>query len=274
MISVLTAVAPGHAELLASAYASLLSQDTEWQWVVQIDGPASDLPVGDDERIRIASNGRPLGASTSRNRALLRSNGEFVLSLDADDELLPDALFRLRAALTRHPGSGYAVGETVDLFPDGRRLARFAERPYPSGPLEPGRLEAVWRSRKNLFVQPGATLYRREMALAAGGWPAVTGMEDQDLLLAVALLTPGVYVAEPVYLYRQHAGQTVRTAWFEEEREQHRRWCDERLRALRAAHGADPAELARLETPIPSATERAEFVTAEWRAAAVQLDPA
>lgn len=272
MISVLTAVAPDRTDLLDAAHASLRGQDADWEWVVQIDGRAGSLPVGGDERVSVAANGRPLGTSTSRNRALLRARGDLVITLDADDELLPGALPLLRDAMAGQPGAGYALGETLDLFPDGRRLGRFTQRPYLPGRLEPGRLEAVWRAGKNLFVQPAATLYRRHLVLAAGGWPALTGMEDQDLLLTVALFAPGVYVADPVYLYRQHRRQTVRTAAFEEEREDHRRWCDARLRALRAAHGADPAELAALETPLPGPEEIAAFVTADWRAASSRLD--
>jgi glycosyltransferase involved in cell wall biosynthesis len=272
VISVLTAVTPEHVEFLRSAFASLLRQEGSWEWIVQIDGTAVDLPLGGDERVRIADNGRHLGTSITRNRALLRANGHLVLSLDADDELMPGALTRLRGALESQPGAAYALGQTLDLFPDDRRLYRFTRRPYAPGPLDPGRLESEWRSSKNLFVQPGATLYRRDVVLAAGGWPAVTGMEDQELLLAVALLSPGVYVDEPVYLYRQHAGQTVRTAHFEDEREDNRRWCDARLRALRLAHGADPAALERMTTPIPGPEEMAGFVTDEWRAASARLE--
>ncbi|GIF12693.1 glycosyltransferase family 2 protein [Actinoplanes teichomyceticus] len=272
MISVITPALPHHVDLLARAYDALLRQDVDWEWLIQIDG-AADEPVeqripgaATDHRVRVAANGERLGISATRNRALLRSAGRWVAPLDADDEYFPDALARLCEPLRERPDLGYAFGESIDLFPDGKRLARFTRRPYAPGPVPRGRPEEVWRLHKNLFFHPGAAMYDRTWLLAAGGWPAGTEMEDQDVLFAVSTFVPGWYEPRPVYLYRQHAGQTVRSARFEANREDYRRWSHHRLVALRTLRGDDPRTLRDLEPPLPTPAEISTFTTPAWQA--------
>ena len=265
MISVITPVATRQTAFLASAYSSLLRQEVSWEWLLQIDGPGTPLDVGNaDERVHVASNGRHLGVSATRNRALLRAKGSHVLSLDADDYLSDGALLEMLDALER-TGGGYAIGETVDVFPDGQLVRRFTRRPYAAGPLEVGVFESEWRRSGNIHIQPGATLYRRHLVLASGGWPAISGMEDQDLLFAVSTGHPGVYLPKVVYMYRQHPLQTVRSSAFARDRALHRMWCDARLRATRRANGEDVDELADLTTPLPSAAQIRDVTTDEWK---------
>ncbi|AEB44501.1 glycosyltransferase family 2 protein [Micromonospora maris] len=274
MISVITPVLPAHVDMLAQAHESLLSQDSgpDWEWLIQIDG-TPDGPVDEtfpaaatDGRIRVAANGERLGVSATRNRALLRSTGRWVAPLDADDEFFPNTLALLSEPLRTRPEVSFVFGESVDVFPDGKRLARFTRRPYEPGSVPPGRLEDIWRHHKNLFFHPGAVMFDRTWLLAAGGWPAGTEMEDQDVLLAISTFASGWYVPHPVHLYRQHRDQTVRTARFESNRESYRRWSHTRLVALRTLRGDDPDELRMLETPLPSPEEISTFTTAEWQA--------
>lgn len=269
VISVITAALPTHVSMLPSAASSLSQQEIAWEWIVQFDGADMSLPFDSDSRVRVEANGARLGTSATRNRALLRARGARVMSLDADDELLPGGLLALAAAMDATPDARYAIGRSLDFFPDGRRIDRFAAKAYSHGVLPSGMLEKVWRETKNLHLQPGAAMYDRQALLSLGGWPAISGMEDQDLLLAFSSHWSGVYVDEPVYLYRQHPGQTVRTQGFERSRELHRRWSDARLRARRLLAGEDPAAVDALEVPLPTAEEIAGFTTAEWKAARV-----
>ena len=271
MISVITPVLPAHVDMLAQAYESLLRQDSDWEWLIQIDGSRESLVeeplsgVEKDHRVRVAANGEKLGVSAARNRALLRSAGQWITPLDADDEFFPDALAWLSEPLQGRSDVKFTFGETVDLFPDGKQLARFTRRPYVPGLVPPGRLEEIWRLHKNLFLQPGAVMYDRTWLIAVGGWPTGTEMEDQDLLFAISTFVPGWYEPRPVYLYRQHRGQTVRTPQFESNREGYRRWSHSRLVALRTLRGDDPEELRKLDPPLPTPEEISAFTTPEWQ---------
>lgn len=266
MISVITAVHSNHVEHLPRAGSSLTGQlpPGQLEWLIQLDGPKWSLPkLPCDLDVQVTANGRALGVSVTRNRALAVSRGGFVFALDADDELLPGALATLSNALLSDPAAAYAIGESLDLLPDGRRLRRFSRR-MPNARIDPGGLEELWRRDKVLPLQPGAVLFRREHLLAVGGWPAMAGMEDQDLLLAVAAGQPGIYCPEPVYLYHQHRGQTVRTAEFNQELRLNRSWTDARLRARRRVEGGDPDVLPE-GVPIPSADEITQALTSEWQ---------
>ena len=271
MISVITPVLPAHVDMLADAYESLLRQDSDWEWLIQIDGSRESLieehlpGVASDQRVRVAANGEKLGTSATRNRALLRSAGRWVTPLDADDQFFPDAMARLSEPLEGLPDVKFTVGETTDLFPDGKQLARFTRRPYVPGLLPPGRLEEIWRLYKNLYLQPGAVMYDRTWLVAVGGWPTGTQMEDQDLLFAISTFVFGWYEPRPVYLYRQHRRQTVRSAQFETNRESYRRWSHSRLIALRALRGDDPEELRKLDAPLPTSEEISAFTTPQWQ---------
>jgi glycosyltransferase involved in cell wall biosynthesis len=271
MISVITPVLPAQVDMLPQAYKSLLRQDSDWEWLIQIDGSDESLVeehlpgVENDERVRVGANGEKLGVSAARNRALLRSAGRWITPLDADDEFFPDALARLSEPLQSRSDVKFTFGETVDLFPDGKRLTRFTRRPYVPGLVPPGRLEEIWRLYKNLFLQPGAVMYDRLWLVAFGGWPAGTEMEDQDLLFAISTFVTGWYEPRPVYLYRQHRGQTVRTPQFEANRESYRQWSHSRLIALRTLRGDDPEELRKLAPPLPTPEEISTFTTYEWQ---------
>jgi glycosyltransferase involved in cell wall biosynthesis len=100
---VITAHQPSRASFIARAYQSLIKQTRQFEWIVQVDGMKQDVRISkeiiNDSRVKIEFNYDHLGAANTRNLALARSEGEFIYSLDDDDQLFPNALKELREAL-------------------------------------------------------------------------------------------------------------------------------------------------------------------------------
>ncbi|WP_354643150.1 glycosyltransferase family 2 protein [Kitasatospora camelliae] len=245
-VSVLTACRPDRTDTLIGALDSLEAQRfTAWEWVLQFDGPAPRLPARLEEaraRGRLRIGERPhasgYGPAEARNLGLARCRGPLVQNLDADDELEPSALAVLAGALDRHPPAAYAAGDARDLLPDGTL------RPVPldlrAGPLPPGELYRRWRTHPataySVPLHPAGVMWRRSVLLEFGGWPALRGMDDTALLMAVSAVRPGVYVAADTLRYRRHSGQL--SARVDRERAEltgQVRLIRQRVAALRAA---------------------------------------
>ncbi|WP_371500734.1 glycosyltransferase family 2 protein [Kitasatospora sp. NBC_00374] len=216
-VSVLTACRTGRVATLPDALASLEAQHgTDWEWVLQFDGPVPALPPAllpahTSGRLTVGGSERPggYGPAEARNRGLARCRGELVQNLDADDELEPDALTLLAGALRERPDAAYAVGDARDLLPDGSLVSVALElRP---GLLAPGEVYRHWRtepaSAYSVPLHPAGVMWRRSVLLEFGGWPALWGMDDTALLMAVSAVHPGVYVGADTLRYRLHEGQ-------------------------------------------------------------------
>ncbi|WP_228838712.1 glycosyltransferase family 2 protein [Nocardia amamiensis] len=213
MLSVITAVHGGRADLLVHAGDSLAKQELppEWEleWIVQEDGPTPHLAdvVSRYHFARYAPNGEQLGIAATRNLALTRVSGELLHSLDSDDLLLPDALHVAIDAFAAHPDVHWVSAQADDLLPNGTRLP-FAPLIGP-GRIEIGVVEQFIREHDMVPIAcPGLTM-RTATVRALGGWAANPRWEDSMLFAALAALTPG-WVAPVTWLYRQHGAQTTR----------------------------------------------------------------
>jgi glycosyltransferase involved in cell wall biosynthesis len=233
-VSVITAAFEPDPRHLIAAYESLRGQEPSWEWLVQFDGPDQALPpsIDGDPRIAVDHNATRVGAAISRNRALARSRARFVLSLDADDVLLPDALRVLCRALGERD-LAFAFGGSVELLPDGV----VHSTPYDTfrpGLVPSGQVERAWEREDAPAIRGGAVMWRREYLLAYGGWAALLGSEDTAVLLAASVRHPSVYVGRDVLMQRRHDGQLSETAAYREARALEWRFARERAASLRA----------------------------------------
>jgi glycosyltransferase involved in cell wall biosynthesis len=186
--------------------------------------------------VRVDWNLRRLGPAVSRNRALARSSGELLQNLDADDQLLPGALSALETALRADPAAAFAFGEAVDLHGDGR-LARFPPT-FPAGPVPPGEIPARWRSDPADYwvpIHPAGIMWRRQVVLELGGWPALWGVDDTALLMSAAAVHPSVSLGRETFLYRRHERQISGTRAHRQQRAEQVEFIRQRVAALSAA---------------------------------------
>ena len=160
------------------------------------------------------------GASAARNHGIEKSSPAFpyVLCLDSDDLLLPDALQKLRTLLELNPHAPAACGFLRDIDGDdavivghdrlepltarrgvdGLRLVRRK----PNAPVVFGDL-----CFRNHIVTPGQVLIRKSAIRAVGAFdPALVYVEDYDLWWRLTMqIAPIPVIPEPVLLYRHHA---------------------------------------------------------------------
>lgn len=112
---------------------------------------AKDIPG-----LRTVQLGKNLGTTVSRNIAIRKSRGEYVLILDSDTEILPGALGVLCRALEGIPRAGIAAPRL--LYPDGS--VQPSCKRFPTAPLKVCKFVPVsWLQR----LGGKAELYPREV---------------------------------------------------------------------------------------------------------------
>ncbi len=177
-----------------------------WELLIAAD-PAcpGTTPVasstGADARIRVVTD-RPDDRSTAgtvaAQLAAEQARGEWIVRLEAGDQLRPDALYRLVAHINDHPGDDVVYADEDRLSPDGQR-----QQPE----LKPGWSPDYLLSRDYLGCP---TAIRRDLLLGVGGWHTGFGTgEDHDLHLRATEEARGVgHVAAVLATRRGPGGPT------------------------------------------------------------------
>ena len=136
------------------------------------------------------------GVSAARNAGFTLSRGEYVVFLDSDDRLRPEAIAANLAILDRERGAALCFGRTVQFHPDGKTNPAanwVGVEPY---------LDLLCR---NPISCPGSAMYRRRVLDSVGGFdPSLVPAEDYDMYLRIARTHRIVSHDTVVVEYRQH----------------------------------------------------------------------
>jgi len=127
------------------------------------------------------------GKSHALNRALEAVTTEYVVTVDADTLLHPEALRRLVSRLETAPPDTVAVAGSV-LARNSRVnfLTRMQEWDYFLGIAAVKRVQGLYQS--TLVAQGAFSLYRTEHVRAIGGWPDAIG---EDIVVTWRLMAGG-----------------------------------------------------------------------------------
>ncbi|MBA2725628.1 MAG: glycosyltransferase [Actinobacteria bacterium] len=258
LVSVITPALNPQAGFLLDAYHSLCDQECSWEWLIQLDGRQGTLPeaISEDSRVDVAFNGRQLGIAITRNRALARTRAPYVQSLDADDMLLPDSLAPRIAFLKEHPGLAFAFGRSLRRQYNGEVVSD-RRPPIGEGLVEPGELERLWRKDGRSPLKYSTILWRRAVLLGAGGWAALSEMEDVAVTLAISLTSFSYYTDVDVVLFRNHPEQVTNSDAYMSDRAVNRRFIHEYLLCARRNRGIPIPPSYR--HPPPDASYRVEL---------------
>ncbi len=138
------------------------------------------------------------GLSEARNRGLEEAKGDYVVFLDSDDRLLPEALEVGVKELEAHPECAFVSGHCRLIAADGSHLsnprgARIEENHY----LELLRYNYVWT--------PAVAMFQRSFFDDVGTFDRrVNAAADWDLYLRAARRFPVFHHGKVVTEYRQH----------------------------------------------------------------------
>jgi glycosyltransferase involved in cell wall biosynthesis len=144
-----------------------VKQQTLRDWELLIVDDAStdgteDIALGFvDGQTRYLTTLHNLGLSGARNYGWRRAKGKYVLFLDADDMLAPNALDTLSGALDQESSIHIAYGSLDTVSYEGQQRKR---NPWPAG-------EFSWNAQiAHLNQLPYAAMVRREVLERSGGY--------------------------------------------------------------------------------------------------------
>lgn len=199
------------AAFIAAAVDSLLAQNVgDWEAVIVDDGSTDDTALvaqraaGTDRRIRFVSQPNS-GTAEARNTGAALAQAEWLLFLDADDELLPDYIECQMAFAESHRGFDIYSCNAMLERPDGTRRKFWSD----ARSRREHSLKAEDQIRESSILI--MSLVSRSAFDRLGGFRSLHS-EDYDFWLR-ALLDGARHIYNPAALavYRRHEGQRTRS---------------------------------------------------------------
>jgi len=188
------------AHFLAQSIESGLAQTHRWIDIVVVnDGSTDDTEAIVRRYGSVKYVEQPnRGLAAARNAGLAATTGRFVIFLDADDRLLPDAAEVGLRMFARHPECGFVAGRSRFVSGKGRRLPT-RQPPRTSGDPYAALL------RRNFIRNPAMVMFRRSALEAVGGFRSgVDACADYDAYLRLARQYPVHFHDHVVAEYRKH----------------------------------------------------------------------
>jgi len=136
------------------------------------------------------------GISRAMNAGILEARGEFVAHLHSDDYYATPAVLAQVARLFDERGADWVVGQ-IRVLRDGQLAEPYAMRPFSYRAYASGHAAIAHPAvfvRRALFDQVGLFDERLRYAM------------DIDLWLRLAAHTAPVLIAQPLTVFREHAG--------------------------------------------------------------------
>jgi glycosyltransferase involved in cell wall biosynthesis len=198
MVSIIVPVGAGHEKYLTELIESVLGQTLrEWELIV-IDDTRDGFDKLEESGvlkpypfIKVLKTGGETGAGNARNAGIVESHGAFVVFLDCDDYLMPDALERMVATYVNNPGK-YIYTDWYRLTVDGQAI----------------KSESKMYNQLDWNMQhPVTVLMETEQARKLMFNPDMPTWEDWDFFVRAAIKGYcGVRLAEPMLVYRTESG--------------------------------------------------------------------
>lgn len=188
------------AHFLGEAIESVLKQTYQHFEIIVIDDGSKDnvSEVADRYPQALCVRQHNQGVAIARNNGLQHSKGEFVVFLDADDRLLPNALEAGVNRLSTRPECAFSAGMGIPIT-------------YEGLPKQPPALPLIEKDHylalllDNFIWMPAMVVFRRSKLEAIGGFNgAVSPSEDYEMYLRLSRTFPVDCHGEAVAEHREH----------------------------------------------------------------------
>ncbi len=227
MISVITPTYETKPEVLARTWASLKAQTyTDWEWVVWDDSLNDDTfkqlyGFCSDERYKIQLHRSPVHSGIIgmvKLCAFMRANGDILVELDHDDELLPHALELIHDSFNYGTEKGFVYSNWCEINERGESCR------YPEG-WAFGYGSDYFLDEENVWVMRAPELnattmshivsapnhvraWRASTYRSIGGHnPALRVADDYELMVRTMLATEAHHI--DALLYKQHINNST-----------------------------------------------------------------
>ncbi|MBS3166005.1 glycosyltransferase [Candidatus Woesearchaeota archaeon] len=168
--------------------------------------------------IRIVNDGNNYGRAENTNRTIQQCRGKYIVQLDADDELLPEAVNTLYQQMQRDAGISLAFGDCID-----RDVSTGKTKPHWScNEFTPQwyRAEEGRTNQKIIMgiLQEGMRIhhprmFRRDAFLRTGGIDSsLENAIDYDLMMKIAEQGMPLHIKKPLYVYNINHGENTTSA--------------------------------------------------------------
>jgi len=196
------------AHFLPDSIVSALSQTHRPIEVIVVDDGSfdntADVVARYPEVRCVRQENRGLGGA--RNAGFRASKGDYVLFLDADDRLTPNAVAAHLSCFAQHPEAGFVAGDIDNIVLDGSYLCS------PRWPLLNGNVYEDLL-KVNHVANTIAVMFRRSAFEQLGGFKMdYSPSEDVELLLRAARLFPSAHHRSTVAEYRRYPNSLSRKA--------------------------------------------------------------
>lgn len=194
-----------HAHFLGEAIASVTNQTYPHIEIIVVDDGSTD---GVEQIVKCHPNicylrQDNLGLSRARNVGLAHSTGAYVVFLDADDLLLPDAIDIGIHALAAQEDCPLTFG-LFESFGTAQGMSVLSHDQI---------YDYKYLLQRNFIGNPGSVLYRRWVFAEIGGFDeANSPASDYDLYLRIARQFPILCHHQHVVQYRKHGGNMSNNA--------------------------------------------------------------
>lgn len=144
------------------------------------------------------------GASAARSTGLRTASRDFIVFLDADDELIAPGVLESLSVLRRHPSASVAAGRVIGVLPNGTE--RLLDRSYE-------RVDAVELIIKGFGAWPPAASVIRRNSLQSAARLSIPSLqtryaEDYEMLIRLSLSGDVIMHEHPTTRYRLFAGKS------------------------------------------------------------------
>jgi glycosyltransferase involved in cell wall biosynthesis len=189
-----------HGQFLGQAIESVLAQSYRNVEIIVVDDGSTDNTGRVATRYRLVRYiyQENAGPSAARNAGLRESHGDFLVFLDADDRLLPNALDIGVSCARAHPECAFVSGHCRVIDSNGAILASPRQ-------LQVERDHYLQLLRGGAYIWcPATVLYQRQIFDFVHGFDPACRVEDYDLYLRITRDFPVYSHGHVIVEYRQH----------------------------------------------------------------------